>query len=644
MPEISSSTTFSSVRVSWDESPYSTRISFNTDNGDRETTIRFNSDGTQRSGVGLDVLRNFYGSDDGFVDADGNSIEVEVVGLLYGETIEDLEKYGWNPLDPDAYGRWVSQQEANNLVSRGEEEIEEDSASGRIDRKPKGGVIPQERTPDTDNFDFPLEDISLDTTASRIKFRINIPASEGISSVMVAIPGLDTYNPCIALRLWLNGLRTAGAVVGTDMNVDASFEDRTYSLDQTGGGSAMFFEFHSIATEDTNNNVTSYTLTFLRTSGPSIDEPAIRDVLDTTTVSIPVTTGIEKPHIGSVVTLATALEYRFPDDQKLTGMNGELVWRGVDPDGSPFEVPLDANRSIRYADLLTSGGAEQMTKFFKINTYHFGHSETADGAIRITAPPELLNHESTDKTFGFHNISDTYNLELWDWDDNVFLILTPGQYARVQVLFEADGNGELIIVQAPVRELRWSFGSDDTPRDFGDTPFFDDDDAGFHYWIIPVRSVRDYQDQDSFIVSTDNATETEAVAVDWDSYDWGGSGKDFKQGFTMKAAGKLRVDLTYEIEVTAGAELPELNGPVIYRQTGTDEPDEEEATISPTLTATDGPRRYHIGETFRVEEGDFIFFVHRIDDGNTATRGSVSVISRKLRVEFEPDIRIGYTA
>ena len=590
----------------------------------------------------LEILYQIEESDDGFLDDNDEVVTPRVSGLGLGITYSNFEEYGFpNPCKRGSVDRWIKSRQASGLYVTGESDLVKDADTGRFDEKPMGGVIPVARTPNTDNYSLPLDFIEISSVFGNfVEITFPLPAEDDIT-----LDDLDDRNELIAIRTWLESIRTSGDAVGTDTSEDASFTGRNYRVTFGDNSGMTGFTVVTIAAqENLDSHVIRYRMRFARSSGPAFTENAVRATFDETTVSIPTTAGIEKPFIGSDDTIVEAIEYHYPNGQVLRGVNGELVWRGVDAEGNSFEVPLDAFQSRRYADLPTVDSQKRIPDLFLLRTIHFGHTETANGLIRIDAPPDLLNYGGIDKIFSFHNVSATYNLELRDWDDNTFLILTPGQYARIQILRESSNNGELIIQQVNLRELRWSYGTPATPMNFGTTPFFDDDTAGQHYWVIPVRGVRDYQDQDSFEIPTNNATATVGTAVDWDSYDWGGANKDFKQGFTMKAAGKLRFDLVYDLEVTAGAEMPQSNGPVIFHQSGTGEPVEEEATIGAPQAVADGIRTYRIAQSFDVEEGDFIFPVHRIIDTNTSTRGDIDIVNHKLAVEFDPAIRIEYDA
>ena len=88
----------------------------------------------------LVILQTIFASSDGFRDIDGNSVPVIVRRFPYGTTTDSIEEYGYyNPLDASSYDRWLrTRQIQGAFLSHAE--VEEDSATGRVDIITRGGT------------------------------------------------------------------------------------------------------------------------------------------------------------------------------------------------------------------------------------------------------------------------------------------------------------------------------------------------------------------------------------------------------------------------------------------------------------------------------------------------------------------------
>ena len=313
-------------------------------------------------------------------------------------------------------------------------DIEEDEDTGRVDAKPKGGIITQARTPDTDDYPLSLDYVQIIfISGDNVEILIPLPANDEIS-----LNGLDDRNELIALRTWLEDNRTSGSAVGTDVSTVTSFNSRNYTVTFGDNTQSTVFTVGSIVTEGTADaHITLYKIGFDQSSGASFTYDDLRATFDEATADIPVTEGIEKPALGSEDSRVAGLHYGFPEGQRLYTSNGRLIWRLKDPDGSKIDIPLDSERSIRYTDLPSNSNNQKiMKKAFLLDTVHFGHTETADGVFRFETPPTMIEFGGTHKVYAIHNISTTYNIEIRDWDNDVVITLTPGQYTRIQITLE----------------------------------------------------------------------------------------------------------------------------------------------------------------------------------------------------------------
>ena len=99
--------------------------------------IYFTDEGPPESGTDaaddLAVLQEIWASEDGFRDADGDSITVGVNDIPVAESVEDIEKYGLlNPLSEGSFERWQAKEQIHGAFQQ-EGELSTDDDTGKND-------------------------------------------------------------------------------------------------------------------------------------------------------------------------------------------------------------------------------------------------------------------------------------------------------------------------------------------------------------------------------------------------------------------------------------------------------------------------------------------------------------------------------
>ena len=204
----------------------------------------------------------------------------------------------FDPFDADSYTRWLD----NNIRRQGayikESTYSESTDTGRPRIVASIDQIPSRRRPEGTNYNFPLGDYwDVDQVGDAIQFTRNFTQDE-------AIEAPNSEDSILAFLAWLESLRQTGSAVGTDVLALASFESRTFDLDQGSGAATLTIEINSIGhsvgavTEDVYDHVS---VSFHRVTAETedIDIEAIRTLILTETGSIPAGDLQETPEIGN---------------------------------------------------------------------------------------------------------------------------------------------------------------------------------------------------------------------------------------------------------------------------------------------------------------------------------------------------------
>ena len=361
---ISTSTRFTTVRVDTDDYDLSIRyVSFVTSTGIRGgATIsnqRFPADGSTAL-ADWEVLQEIYASADGFLDANGDSLTIEIGSALpsFIETVADLEPNNlWNPFRAGSWEDWATQKEIINTLGQ-DGDVERDAITGHPTIGFEGEIEVKGRRPAGTNFTAALSSWTLGySDADIFRFRLEIPSTEAITE-----DELDTYTPIRAMLAWLESHRTAGTAVGSDASDPATIlgGGRQFTFAQESGDSDIVadYDFHWVITDADDTNVLLYIISLERVSGAVIDAAKLSELLLDTTISIENTSEVKQPgRTGGLESIVQAKEF----DMGLWNMKGTrsgVIIEGVDFDNKKFSHVLIPERTVNY-NILPADGSDK---------------------------------------------------------------------------------------------------------------------------------------------------------------------------------------------------------------------------------------------------------------------------------------------
>ena len=633
---ISSTTTFRQIQIYCKSSGHGIKhINVRPDDGERNVSIEFNSDGTASTrSLILEILQNLYASDDGIVDENGDASLIDVAAFAHGNTHADLIKYWWTPLDPDAYDLWLKQQEANNLVAQGEQKLVTlDEGGYKVESFV--GLEPMQRSPDTSTYTVNLGDIVPRRVGDRIQFNIQIDESDEISE-----NDLDSYAPIMAFVEWLKDNQPDSETdFGTDFSDGDSFSDRSVTFNQEADDDTSEITLNDAlpSSSSIDGNVISWGLSMARESGGGLDVETIRELLENTDVTISSTGQTVAHQFGSVEVPVDAEELRLKDGIRIYGASGVPYVKMVNPETEVItHLPLigEGGGNLDYEDLKVyeAGSSVKVPPETPYNNrIHF--KQATNGTIRFKSPENYTLVESANAVFHFHNIAGNSKLVLQDWDGNKFAELRPAQYCEVTIAIDDEGDGELVARIDPRQMLH---EEDSSLGDFDNALVLTT--SSLKYRIIPVGSTAEIQDRDVFEVGTTTPdTDSEHTLSGYTDF-------SFKHGWKMLYPGEMDVHLFYRLNITSGGSIAADNGPTLHVKrdayTFTLQFDEQEY---PSLTAAADGQTYHLTTRVRMQENDIAFLAHKYPTASAPTWGNVEFINLRRDILFYPIIKIPYT-
>ena len=416
-----------------------------------------------------------------------------------------------------SWERWITQNEIRGALQE-DGSFERDADTGLPAISYQGKLAIDGRSPDGDDFDASLSDWTIeDVSGSSILLRFRL---ELLSSQEITDDDLDDYTPIRALLAWLEDVRVSAIsdAVGTDATEDDTFGNtRVFSFLQDPGDSSYFsMEFNFLferVYDSGGDNVLLYVVEFEKTTGSAaeLDTDKIRDLFESSTVTISNTDEVtESGEIGGYGSVGKFKEVRLgSDDLILKAVSGGgFTLTGRDENGNLYTIlqASDRNRTVKFSDLPTPTGQsyKTLTGIERLDTIHYPNSEVNDGTFRIPNPSILVGQEGTHRKIGFHNLSETYALEIEDWDGNTLIILSRGEFAEFQATLEGNGNGGKLIGLPSIRNRRldWkqSFSSVASFPNFADKMRWNDSNREIR--LIPITNSPSYQNTDAFEVFT----------------------------------------------------------------------------------------------------------------------------------------------
>ena len=586
----------------------------------------------------LEILQTIYASSDGFQDENGDSLTVTIgtgAKPAFISSIDDFEANGIpNPFIAGSWERWLTLPRFGGTFTEDGAEVEKHSTTETRTIQLPANVEPAERTPASPNYGFPLENIRVvQETETRISFEIFIDASDNVTE-----NGLDALSILIAFRAWLQANLSTGSDYGTDFSASGSFTSRESTIDQDNGNGDVVFEPASLAYGLSNSNVTSWKLGCDRVSGAALDATAMYALMLETDVSIPTTEGIEKPYIGHKDHKVIGKEFDFGNKRRIIMESNLLVLRTRDADDKLFEVPLGSHygRELSYAKMpVNLSSIKTIPEIGYYDTFHFGRVETANGLIVIPSPPNLVIQEDTRVTYAFHNISDDYNLEIQDWEEENLITLHPGEYAKFQVALHGEGGGG---------EIRAVDVQDRVMLHVGNQV----GDIQTAWWRNTFNSAQYYREirhtdngeqihEDTFLKSTESIRDVVAQGTWQSETDW-----DVNNSFVLLKKADLTISWEITLEITADNSGGFSNGNDlrVYRQPGGSGIAEQLATAPrEDWSGRYEQRIYHILQTNRYDAGDRFFALFKYNTTSNISASNCEIQHYRRRVTAKPIIQ-----
>ena len=591
----------------------------------------------------LAILQTIYASDDGFQDANGDPLVVRIEGSppFWHHSLDDLESHGFpNPFIAGSLEAWADLNRFRSVFTKDKGSVDEHSTTETRTLQLPANVEPMERTPASDNYNFPLENIRvIQETEMRVAFEVIIDASENVTE-----DGLDEYSLLIAFATWCQANKSAGTDFGTDYSASASFTTREITIDQDNGNGDIVFEPASLGYGLSNSKVTSWTLSCDRVSGAAFDATALYALMLDTKVSIPTTEGIEKPYIGHKDHKVIGSEFDFGNQRRIIMENDLLVLRTKDVNDKLFEVPMGSlyGRSLSYAKMpVNLSSIKTIPAKGYYDTFYFGHVETADGLIQIPSPPNLVIQEDTHVTYAFHNISDDYKCEIQDWEDDNLITLHPGEYAKFQVTLRGEGGGgEIIGTDIPVREMFHSGGR------IGN--------MGTGWWrhgtltTVYLRALRfdnngahERYHEDTFERTTAGVPSVQNHGAWQDETDW-----DVVGSFKLLKPAVVEIAWEYVLQITGSNSggFSDANGIRLYRAPG--DGGDTEQIWNATQDAWSGEndqRSFEVLRSNKYEANDRFFSLFKYNTTSNISIASVEIEQYRRLITARPIIRKEWT-
>ena len=395
----------------------------------------------------LVVLQEIYASSDGFRDAGGNDLSIDLIDCPFTTDVAELEEHGFlNPLDADSWDRWIAFLKMRGRFQEGATITNE----GDIDIT--FGLSPEFGVPADGITTFSLDPYrAYDHGGVRFWFETNVNAAGQFTN-----SNMGQIFLLRALHEWLDGKRVSGSAVDVQPTTRSDANDglgnsRIYEIDQ--GGSAGTVKFESLGwTREVNSDghITQIHILFEPTSdSPSpFDIEALNEVLESATA--PVETGTLatiEPKWGSVAVAIRGLQWLFDSVRRLTPMNDRLLHRGRDSQGS-YELPLESSyaREVEYDDLDDDPdhtGQKIMASGSHVRVVHF--DQDSNGIIRIPDIEGFVYSPGCLHDFEIHHVSDTAGVtcEIRDSDNDNIATLLYDERIPLRAVRDKNDAGEL---------------------------------------------------------------------------------------------------------------------------------------------------------------------------------------------------------
>ena len=585
----------------------------------------------------LTVLREHYAEHEGFLDDNGDKVDIDINGWIYGDTPESFAEFGfWNPLDADGWANYEQKLKSGGDFSRGKK-FRTETVGGLI-KEQVHGIEPMRHRSSESNTGVSLERFESFQSGSKVVFSLTIPLEEQIEP-----DALDEYAEAKAFLAWLRTKQPlAQTDFGADASADESFENKTITVRQVDGDSTsdIVLSFDDLSTVASPIGGTHYVylwrVFFTRSSGADIDPNALSGYFED--VRIDIETGEEvtqEPTFGALDVRTLTAGLVFPDGAGISYESGKFWKKIVNPDGTTVFVPIQqgAGESRHFDQLEDAPGNSKYVPDFTspYDTLHFGKDETTFGVLKFREAEFHVRSPETDMLWTIHNRSVSYHLDIFVVG-NLLAVLYPNEVATIRITLHANGDGEFVVQSIPTRRYVNHYA--ESAIGFGNRPYWRQGTRGFT--LYPAQDTPQHSSIDTFSITT---TTRNPQGDNLNSYP--DASFDFKEGVTILQNGSVRILAGVDLRnnATSGS-VGDWNGIRVWCKRGTADP----LVVGTNSLPAIGPqeeRTYTLSTLWDAQVDDFIFATHRYV-GNPDEWAQV--LENRLEIEMNPNIQILRTA
>ena len=649
--DLSATSLFTKVNIGWhDRIKAPNSISFQTNTDEDNTYFRAEETEDYDSPAAdslLGLLQANYAANDGELhDDDGFALTLTVRSFTYAEdiTVEDLPSYGFfNPLDPDGYANWLDYRKIEGAHLR-EADYSQDPDTGRPRVSSSIDDIPIHRNPGADTYEFLLDKWTVMQIGTQIDFRRTWSNDDGVTNSNIN----DNFD-VLAFIDWWDDLRISGDELPDNIKELSTFQNRTFRLVQGTGYDTLDLEINGRSHNlYDNNNYEWVNISFRRisTETGTIDIGAVRAVLGAATGTLDTSDEDLTPEIpqrGEIDTPIHASEIIFPDGLRMRPQGTRLTLST--PERGAIPVDGASVRAVRWADLDDVSG-ETNTKYMPNDgaaVVHFGHDETADGAIRYRDIEDMVLADGSDVVQRVHNISADYDCTIQDDDGDTLLILQPFQQSGpMQASLEAGGEaGEILAINPPDRHAVLRRGVSGTVFSQGVSYAQDNNQNPHNYHSLNLpNSALVFQDSDG-ISAGSGPNPSSAIIGTINRSLWA-----IKGSYDIEWPGWITMRIRYRLTIVGPAPSGELatgNGIALWIAEGaTGALTLHHFTGAESLGGTGASLEYHlIHRGKHAKDTRFVLF-HRIPNGSDIAESDYDHIHMEAlegTITLEPEIR-----
>ena len=372
--------------------------------------------------------------------------------------------------------------------------------------------------PDGDTYDYPNEDwIVTRLSADEFKLQLEIDASLELDTDTL----LNAHAPAKSILAWLETLRdtaeSGSTAVGDAIRMGASYENRTFEVTQEEGDTDdLEFTYNTLGYTLSDAGYTVILLRFnVESTGADLNIGALQRVVRESVGTISTTGLLINPPQGNPSAPVQTNELRS-ESGRIKFVNGVpfLLDLSVDAHEETFALALADDTGIQVP--ITSleenaSGQYLMPESPMISAIHFGHDVSTDETLRYRDLSEMFKSSGgTYRVHTIHNVHASNTCVVRDQNNDVVTFVNPGQQAKLRLVLDHEGGGELTAEIAP-RRVNWnrshagvsSMGGTDN-REYEETG-----NNGYLYRVIEWPNNPSYIDIDAFINNSDNAAQDE---------------------------------------------------------------------------------------------------------------------------------------